>query len=165
MKIYNHIKILNGIIKDQKKDLSFVKDKTRRKILIERINNLVDARNSFDSVITYKYKLNSLDTIILSLVKSMLMNDKGHIGKEYNLEMYLKTLGGVIQEGKEHKKNELISYFNNNYDVLMMRDYNKTKDKDKLEKDLLDKPDFKFWNRILEDFLEIIKTDLLWKIK
>ena len=163
MKVYNYIKDLNSVIADMKADLNYVKDKTRKRILIERINKLIDVRNSYESVIIYKFKIDSLETLIYSCVKSMLMNDKGHLGNDFDLEMYLKTLGEIINNGSEQKKSELISYLDNNYDNKILKDYQTHNDIFKYGDDMKNKPTYKHWNNVLNEFVGVLKTDILWK--
>lgn len=163
MKVYDYINDLNSIIADLKTDLTYVKDKTRKRILIERINKLIDIRNSYESVIIHKYKIDSLETLIYSCVKAMLMNDKGHLGNSFSLEMYLKTLGEIVNEGSEQKKSELISYLDNSYDNKILKDYENHLDIFKYGNDLKSKPTYEHWNKILSQFVGVLKTDILWK--
>ena len=104
MKLLQDISDLDTIISDLEYSLKFEKNKDKAN---KRIKSLINARNNYNDVLHRNFKLDSLNALILSNLKAQIMNDKGHITGNIDLNFYLKQTATVIQDGYVQKLAEL----------------------------------------------------------
>ena len=105
MKLLQDISDLDTIISDLEYSKKFEKNKDKAN---KRIKSLINTRNNYNDVLHQNFKLDSLNALILSNLKAQIMNDKGHITGNIDLNFYLKQTATVIQDGYVQKLAELL---------------------------------------------------------
>jgi len=104
MKLLQDIKDLDTIISDLQYSLKYEKNKDKAN---KRIKSLINARNNYNDVLYNKFKIDSLNALILSNLKAQIMSDKGHLTGNIDLNFYLKQTATVINDGYLQKLAEL----------------------------------------------------------
>ena len=154
MKLYQDIKDLDSLIEDLKKDLKYSKHQS---IAVKRINTLIDARNNYNNMLNQNFYFESLDTLILSNVLLRLKLEKIEIPRHADIQLIFKEIFKDIKNGSSLKYKELewqiclgidLKNLENGDDEKLLE----VKQKDKIEKAII-------------DMLDVLKTDMVWRLK
>ena len=147
-KPYKLIKDANKVVNELKEDLKYSKDKIKD---AKRINNLLDALKGFNDMLSYRYKTDVVDTLILALIYEYLLIYKAY-ENEVPIHQILNHLDFSISNGTEQKKKEVIS-------ILKTHEM-----KNKIENNSVFEKDYINFDVLINDLLNQIKTQIKWSL-
>ena len=163
IKPYNLIQDLDRSINNVKYQLKYSKDKKASETVIK---DLTKVRTEFNNMLNTELHADVLETLILDLILTKIKLEsklgENHI---YDLNLYLGQLGDVIREGKDVKASELISYLKQPYNVMIEKDFEEKQDLERVQRMMAKIPKNDHFLNILQEFVDIIKTDITFKKK
>ena len=163
IKPYNLIQDLDRSINNVKYQLKYSKDKKAAETIVK---DLTKVRMEFNNMLNTELHADVLETLILDLILTKIKLEsklgENHI---YDLNLYLGQLGDVIREGKDVKASELISYLKQPYNVMIEKDFEEKQDLERVQRMMAKIPKNDHFLNILQEFVDIIKTDITFKKK
>jgi hypothetical protein len=160
MKPFEMIQSLDAVISD----LTYAKKFSKNKAKSERqLKQLVSVRKNLNVMLHHSMQTDSLELLIFAYIDKCMIIDGVHKGKTYEMEWYLKQLGGVMGEGAALAKAKVMAQIRNGYDVIMDDDYEKHKDLERFEKVLNKIPSEKSISEMLTEFVKIIISNIKLK--
>lgn len=105
MKPFEVIENQKKLIEDLTFELKYSKNKSRD---LKRINTLIRTINTFDKLMTQKYKTDALESLIYAIIYELLMFYKAY-EKDIPLHNIIKTIDDCFQYGSNPIKEQCIS--------------------------------------------------------
>ena len=160
MKPFEMIQSLDSIISDLKYGLKYSKNKAKSE---KQIKQLVSVRKNLNVMLHHSMQTDSLELLIFAYIEKCMVIDGVQKGETYEMDWYLKQLGGVMEQGAAFRKAQVIDKIRSGYDYLMTVDYEINKDTKRVEKMLEKIPSEKSVSNMLTEFAKIIITNIKLK--
>lgn len=132
---------------------------------VAEINVLIKTLKSFDGMLVSKYYTDALEQLILTLIYELLLTYKVYNGKPIPLHTIKETLSECFTYHSVYKKKQVISLLTDHEMKIILDKFNKTKNYDLYEKDLLSLRSEKEWNTLLIELINSYKMDIQWNTK
>jgi len=163
IKPYQITQNLDRTINSLKYQLRYSKNK---KEADKALNELTKVKKDLDFIFNNTFYTDILETLVLDLILTKIrleskLEDKYII----DLNFYLASLGQIIKDGKDLKAAELISYLKLPYEKMMVEDFEERQDAERSKKILDRIPTDEKLLSVLDQFFNILKTDIKLKTK
>ena len=160
MKPFEMLQSLDSVIADLKYWLKYSKNKAKSE---KQIKQLVSVRKNLNIMLHHSMQTDSLELLIFAYIEKCMVIDGVQKGETYEMDWYLKQLGGVMEQGAAFRKAQVIDKIRSGYDYLMTVDYEINKDTQRVEKMLEKIPSEKSVSEMLTEFVKIIITNIKLK--
>ena len=158
MKPYQIIQNLDRTTNSLKYQLRYSKNK---KDADKALNELTKVKKDLDNLFNNSFYTDILETLTLELILTKIMLEcKAEENYIIDLNFYLAKLAQIVKEGKDLKAMELISQLKLPYERMMLEDFNEKQDKERTKKILERIPTDEKLLSVLDQFFNILKTDI-----
>ena len=111
----------------------------------------------------HSMQTDSLELLIFAYIEKCMVIDGVQNGETYEMDWYLKQLGGVMEQGAAFRKVQVMHQIRSGYDALMNEDYKKNNDTQRVEKMLEKIPSDNDTSNMLTEFVKIIISNIKLK--
>ena len=164
MNPYQEIKNLDNVINGLERALQYSKNKSKD---TKNLNIIINARNSFESMLENKYYTNAVEILIyhrlLYLYKQFQISEGGDInGSEDLLMMDFKT---IFSLGLEYSKDNVVDELRKYLDFHALKSGNISEDSSKEKMDLYIKLQDDLIDEKLKERVSVIKSLIHFKLR
>ena len=158
IKPFEIIQSLDRVVNNIKYQFKFSKNKKESESIVKE---LTKARNDFNTILNNTFQSDALETLILELVITKIkLEYKSDDARVYDLELYLSQLSQIVKDGKDVKASELISVLKLPYEKMMTKDFDEKQDLLRVQKMMEKVPTNDSFLKIIQEFMDILKTDI-----